>query len=112
MWDHIKIGLSIPPIKTKKGWILIYHGISEHKVYRVGALLLDLKDPTVVLARTASPFFEPEADYEKNGIVSNVVFPCGAVVRGDVVFMYYGAGDMHTAVATVSLQTILSYLGV
>lgn len=112
MWDHIKIGLSVPPIKTKKGWVLIYHGISEHKIYRVGALLLDLKDPTHVLARTAAPFFEPEMEYEKNGIVSNVVFPCGAVLRGDTVFMYYGAGDTHTAVATISLQTILSYLGV
>lgn len=112
MWDHIKIGLSVPPIKTKKGWILIYHGISAHKVYRVGALLLDLKDPTKVLARTATPFFEPEMDYEKNGVVSNVVFPCGAAVRGDTVFIYYGAGDLHTGVATISLQTLLFYLGV
>lgn len=112
MWDHIKIGLSVPPIKTKKGWVLIYHGISEHKVYRVGALLLDLKDPTHVKARTALPFFEPEMSYEKNGVVSNVVFPCGAVLRGDTLFIYYGAADLYTGVATLSLETLLSYFNV
>lgn len=110
MWDGQKVGISTPAIKTEKGWILLYHGISEHKVYRVGAMLVDLKDPSKILARTATPIFEPFMDYEVNGVVNKVVFPCGVVVRGEKVLMYYGAADKVTGVAETTIEKLLATL--
>ena len=110
MWDGNKVGISTPPIKTDKGWLLLYHGISWSNIYRVGALLLDLKDPTIVKARTATPIFEPEESYEQSGIVPNVVFPCGLVVRNGIGYMYYGAGDSVSGVATINMDRLMNML--
>lgn len=111
MWDSEKVGISAPPIKTKEGWVLFYHGVSEEdKFYRVGALLLDLKDPTKITARTDEPLFEPETQYEKVGQISNVVFPCGAVLIKDKFFVYYGGGDSVVGVATVNADKLLEVL--
>jgi predicted GH43/DUF377 family glycosyl hydrolase len=110
MWDGNKVGIAAPPVKTKDGWLLLYHGVSWSTVYRVGAVLLDLKDPTTVLARTAVPLFEPEEEYERNGVKSNVVFPCGLVQVKDKAFMYYGAADFTVGVATFSIKEILKRL--
>lgn len=112
MWDGMKVGIAAPPLKVDAGWLLLYHGVSEKTEYRVGAALLDVKDPTVALARTASPIFEPEEKYEKEGLVPNVVFPCGAVRRGDTIFIYYGGADKVVGVATVSLARLLERLEV
>lgn len=110
-WDSAKVGITAPPIKTKYGWLLLYHGVSKsHSTYRVGALLLDLKDPAIVLARTSDPIFAPQEDYEKFGVVNGVVFPCGMVVRGKELFIYYGGGDKVTGVATIKLKNILDSL--
>ncbi|MBI2591425.1 MAG: hypothetical protein HYW34_01985 [Candidatus Brennerbacteria bacterium] len=106
--DSIKVGITAPPIETKNGWLLIYHGISRSDShYRVRAALLDRSNPAVVLARTRDPIFEPETDYEKQGIVNNVVFPCGAILIKDQLFFYYGAADKVIAVATAKLGDIL-----
>ncbi len=110
MWDGDRVGIAAPPIRTKAGWLLFYHGISWSKIYRVGAALLDLNDPTIVLSRTAAPIFEPQEKYEAQGIVSNVVFPCGLVLRGDVLYMYYGGADFVTGVATMKLSDLLRVL--
>ena len=110
MWDSRKVGMAGPLIKTKKGWIALYHGISEHGVYRVGALLLDKNQPTKVLARTAVPIFEPNELYELNGGVNRVVFPCGTVCRKGMIYIYYGAADKVVAGAKVSLKEILDIL--
>jgi predicted GH43/DUF377 family glycosyl hydrolase len=110
MWDSKKVGVAAPPIKTAQGWLVLYHGVSEEKIYRVGAILCDLKDPTKIIARTDEPLFEPEAVYEKEGDVSNVVFPCGAVQIGDKIFMYYGGADKVVGVATMELKTLLKIL--
>ena len=110
MWDGLKVGISGPPLETDKGWILFYHGISELGEYRMGAVLLDKEDPTIVLSRTAAPLFEPKEEYEKIGIVPNVVFPCGNIIRGDTVYIYYGGADYVVGVATAPLQKILDML--
>ena len=108
MWDSKKVGIAAPPIKTKKGWVLFYHGVSEEdSFYRVGAILLDLKDPTKVIARTDDPIFEPETDYERIGLIPNVVFPCGAVLIEDTFFLYYGGADKVVGVATISREKLL-----
>ena len=110
-WDSSKVGISAPPIKTKKGWLLLYHGVSKsHNTYRVGAVLLDLKDPAIVLARTADPIFEPEEMYEKVGIMNNVVFPCGMVEKDGILYIYYGAADTVVGVATIELDIVLQAL--
>lgn len=107
MWDSQKVGIASPPIKTKKGWLLFYHGVSDDSIYRVGAALLKLKDPSVVLARTTDYVFEPEMDYEKSGQFPNVVFPCGILNRNGTIFMYYGGGDSVIGIATANLDKIL-----
>ena len=109
-WDSKKVGIAAPPVKTKKGWLLLYHGVSNEGTYRIGALLLDLKDPTIIKARTDRPIMEPQMPYEKDGQVSNVVFPCGNVIIGDKLFIYYGGGDEIVAVATVGVEDILKIL--
>lgn len=111
MWDSAKVGIAAPPMKTKYGWLLLYHGVSKsHSTYRIGAVLLDLEDPAIVLARTTDPIFEPETEYEKKGIVNNVVFPCGMVVKKGVLHIYYGGGDRVTGVATMKFDNILQAL--
>ena len=110
MWDGLKVGIAGPPIKTDKGWLLLYHGVSEDGLYRVGAALLDSNDPTNVLARLGQPIFEPEEEYELKGQINNVVFPCGAIVRDDTIYIYYGGGDSVVGVATCSLSKLLDIL--
>lgn len=110
-WDSSKVGIAAPPIKTKKGWLLLYHGVSKsHNTYRIGAVLLDLKDPAIVLARSSEPIFEPHKDYEKFGIVNNVVFPCGMTVRDKNLFIYYGGADKVIGVATMDLDILVGSL--
>ncbi len=110
MWDGLKVGISAPPIKTKYGWLLIYHGVSADGVYRVGAALLHLKDPTIVLSRSTDYLFAPLLSYEKQGVVNNVVFPCGASVIGDTLFIYYGGADTVVDVAAMSLSDLIQSL--
>ena len=109
MWDGAKVGSAAPPIKVGDKWLMIYHGVSRHGTYRLGAALLDASG-TQVLARTADAIFEPHEAYEKEGEIKNVVFACGAVVRGDTLFLYYGAADKVIGVATASLSHILDAL--
>lgn len=110
-WDSSKVGITAPPIKTKHGWLLLYHGVSKnHKTYRIGAVLLDLHDPTIVLSRSTDFIFEPVKDYEKNGIVNNVVFPCGATIRDEEIYIYYGGADKVVGVATMSLSILMKSL--
>lgn len=110
-WDSKKIGIAAPPIETKYGWMLLYHGISKDGVYyRVKAALLDLKNPRKVLARTNGAILEPEADYEKEGEVRNVVFPCGAVVFKKNLLVYYGGGDKVVGVASIEFKKLLAEL--
>ncbi|MGB7957689.1 MAG: hypothetical protein WCF77_02500 [Minisyncoccia bacterium] len=107
-WDSRRIGISAPPMETPHGWLLLYHGISKRTShYSVRAALLDLNDPTKVLYRTEDSILEPKMQYEKDGIVSNVVFPCGAaVIRGEL-FVYYGGADKVCGVATIALKDLL-----
>ena len=72
--------------------------------------MLDLKDPAIVLARSTEPILEPEEQYEKNGIVNNVVFPCGMVLKSKLLYIYYGGGDRVVGVATMELDVILKAL--
>lgn len=111
-WDSRKVGAGAPPIKTKDGWLLIYHAIGEcdSSRYKIGAMLLDLEDPVRVLFRSNTPVLEPQARYENEGWKSGVVYPCGAVVIKDRLLVYYGGADKVTCVASVKLEDFVNQL--
>ena len=112
MWDSRKVGIAMSPIISEYGWILIYHGIGEDGVYRVGAALLDMADAEKVIARTACPIFQPETDFELHGQVNNVVFPCGAVIKNDILYIYYGEADTVIGVATMKMHNLFEILDI
>ncbi len=110
-WDNEKIGIGPPPIKTDAGWLLIYHGINKEDLkYRQGAALLDLADPTRVIGQLDYPLLEPESAYQKKGLRPGTVFVCGAVVRAEEIYMYYGAADQLVCVASVNLESVVKEL--
>lgn len=114
-WDANKIGLCSPPIETAKGWLVLYHGVRQTasgSIYRLGLALFDLNEPEICIQRGDSWMFGPEAPYEREGDVSNVVFPCGQTIGpdGDTIHLYYGAADECMALATGSIRVLLSWL--
>ena len=110
MFDGGKTGGSCVPIKTDSGWLEIYHGSDTNDKYCLAAVLLDLQDPTKVIARAKTPLMEPQAPYELQGFYGNVVFSCGAIEKDDSVLIYYGASDEFTAVAKTTIDKIISTL--
>ncbi|GHT30033.1 glycosidase [Bacteroidia bacterium] len=110
MWDSARVGAGASPVKTKEGWLEIYHGANSEHRYCLGALLLDLNDPTKVLARSKEPIMEPLAPYEQTGFFGNVVFTNGQWVENDSIKMYYGASDEVICSAEFSIQEILDSL--
>ncbi len=109
-WDSQRVGGGCAPIRTDKGWLEIYHGADENGRYCLGALLLDLNDPSKVLARSDEPIMEPTAPEEKDGFYSQCIFTNGHTVDGDTVTVYYGAADTVVCGARLSIREILSTL--
>jgi predicted GH43/DUF377 family glycosyl hydrolase len=109
-WDGARVGAGAAPIRTEQGWLEIYHGANAEHRYCLGALLLDLRQPWKVLARSTEPIMEPSAAYERAGFFGNVVFTNGHVLDGDCVTLYYGASDSVICGARFSLQEILKTL--
>lgn len=112
MWDSRKIGAGGPPIKTEHGWLLIYYGVDDRDAskYHIGAMLLDLKDPSHVLHRSAHPILSPTKDYENNGFKAGVAYPCGAVVVDSKLMVYYGGADSVVCVAVADMNQFLTDL--
>ncbi len=119
-WDGAKIGGGAQPIKTKYGWLLITHGVDHAHIYRLGAMLVDLADPTIVLYRSPNPILEPTEKFEIGETdkywVPNVVFTCGAVPRednkeifysGNELLVYYGAADTAIGVANARIADLI-----
>ena len=109
-WEYFKLGGGAPPIKTRDGWLFIYHAVEREWHYRLGAVLVDLNDPTKILKRSKDPILEPEEEYEVNGVVPDVVFTCGAVLIDDQVFLYYAGADTVICVATADLSELVASL--
>lgn len=110
-WEEAKVGGGPPPVKTKHGWLMIYHGVDNRYVYRVGAALLDLSDPRKVLGRTRDFLMQPEMEWEIAGVIPNVVFPTAAVsLDGRELLVYYGAADRVVGLATADLDRLVSSL--
>jgi len=109
-WERFKLGTGAPPIKTDEGWLIIYHAVDAKHQYRLGVALVDLNDPSKIIARSKVPFLEPEKSHETNGFVPNVVFTCGAVVIDETLYLYYCGADTVLCVAMGSIKEILDYL--
>lgn len=111
-WDSKRVGAGAAPIKTKHGWLAIYHGANESHQYCLGAFLMDLNNPYLVIARTENPIMVPTLPYECNGFFGNVVFTNGHLVApdGDTIILYYGASDEFVCGAKMSISTIHSLL--
>lgn len=109
-WDSARVGAGAAPIKTEKGWLEIYHGANAAHQYCLGAFLLDLNDPSIVIARSEQPIMIPTATYELSGFFGHVVFTNGHVVKGDELTIYYGAADEFVCGAKFSIAEILNAL--
>lgn len=111
-WDTFWRGAGAPPIKTKFGWLLFYHAIDRRDPgkYKVGALLLDLNDPTKILYNSQKAVLEPEKDYENNGFKPGIVYVSGAVVKNGELMVYYGASDSYISVAFADLEEFINGL--
>jgi beta-1,2-mannobiose phosphorylase / 1,2-beta-oligomannan phosphorylase len=112
MWDSARVGAGAAPIKTDKGWLAIYHGATCDHRYCLGAILLDIEDPTKVIARSIKPIMEPTTDYEINGFFGQVIFTNGHIVKGDEITVYYGASDEVICGVNLSVNDILNSLNV
>lgn len=110
-WDNRVRGAGAPPIRTAMGWLLLYHATDKRDPgkYKLGAMLLDLEDPTKVLYRSATPVLEPDEWYENQG-KPGVVYTCGAVILGDNLVVYYGGGDKHIGVARANVGEFIAGL--
>ena len=112
-WDAHRIGLGPPPIETSEGWLIIYHGVRDTaagSLYRLGLALLDLDDPSIVIKRCDEWVFGPKEIYERIGDVPDVTFPCGVILKGDDLIMYYGAADTTICIAVASLNEVLDFI--
>ncbi len=111
-WDSRKVGVGAPPIKTDDGWLLIYQAVGDQDPsrYKMGAMLLDLKNPSKVLHRSVKPILEPTEWYENEGYKAGVAYPCGSVIMNDKLNVYYGGADMVTCAATAPIHEFLEHL--
>lgn len=116
-WAWTKIGPGTVPIATPHGWLVIFHGVrtqcQSHYVYQLGVCLLDLDDPSKLVALAPDALLEPEEPYELVGQTPSVVFTCGAVVEADgIVKLYYGGADTVMCLATTTVEHLLQMCGV
>ena len=112
-WDAVKVGAGPPPVLTDQGWLLFYHGVKSYGgrlIYWVGVALLDRDQPHKAIARALQSVFCAEEPYELSGLVPNVVFPTGLLVRGQELWMYYSAADTCICLATAKIADVLSIL--
>lgn len=110
-WDKWVRGAGAVPIKTKYGWLIFYHAMDDDwSKYKVGAMLLDLHDPTKVLARAQEPVLTPSEYYEHHGFKPGVVYVSGAVVKGDELLVYYGGADSYVCVAHANFDKFVEAL--
>jgi predicted GH43/DUF377 family glycosyl hydrolase len=108
-WEIVQVGNCGSPLETTAGWLVLTHGVGPMRQYGIGAMLLDLDDPTVVLGSLAEPLLTPTAD-EREGYVPNVVYSCGSMIHGDTVVLPYGCSDSSIRVALLDLEGLLGAL--
>jgi len=105
-WEFLQIGNCGSPIETAKGWLVLSHGVGAMRKYSIGAFLLDLQDPSIVIGRLSEPLLAPN-EKEREGYVPNVVYSCGAAVNGDQLILPYAMSDRSVGIALMSLSQLL-----
>lgn len=105
-WQKAKFGVGSPPVVTEAGNLMIYHGVDGAGVYRIGLMMFDRQDPARLLWYS-DPILEPEMPYEKSGFIPNVVYACGAIIRDNELWIYYGAADRVIGRAILPLEPVL-----
>jgi predicted GH43/DUF377 family glycosyl hydrolase len=108
-WEVLQLGNCGSPIETEAGWLALTHGVGPMRTYSIGAVLLDLEDPTKIIAKLREPLLSPAPD-EQDGYVPNVVYSCGSLVHAGTLVLPYGIGDSAIGVATLSLSALLDAL--
>jgi predicted GH43/DUF377 family glycosyl hydrolase len=108
-WEALQLGNCGPPIETDAGWLVLTHGVGPMRTYRIGAVLVDLDDPTRILGQLRQPLLSPITD-EQDGYVPNVVYSCGALVHADTLVLPYGIADAAIGIATAPLPDLLAAL--
>ena len=109
-WESLKVGISGPPLRVEQGWLLVYHGVDDERVYRQGVTLLDADDPTCVLSRPAEFVLEPREPWEHVGDVPHVVFSCATLQVGEELWIYYGGADRSIGQASAPMGEVLAFL--
>jgi predicted GH43/DUF377 family glycosyl hydrolase len=104
-WQILQVGNASPPLETPHGWLVVTHGVGLMRTYSLGAILLDLDDPTQVVAKLERPLLRPEVH---GGYVPNVVFSCGAIIHGGRLFIPYGIGDSQISVASLDVEELIA----
>ncbi len=108
-WELMQLGNCGSPLETEAGWLVITHGVGPFRRYTLGALLLDLDDPTRVVGHLDEPLLSPETN-EREGYVPNVVYSCGSMIHGDHLILPYGFADVGASIATIPLAELLKRL--
>ncbi len=108
-WELMQIGNAGPPLETEAGWLVITHGVDPMRRYALGAVLLDLDDPSRVIGHLRDPLLVPN-EQERDGYVPNVVYSCGSIIHDNHLVIAYGASDTSTSFATVPVDALLSAL--
>jgi predicted GH43/DUF377 family glycosyl hydrolase len=108
-WELVHIGNCGSPIETERGWLVLTHGVGPMHEYSIGAILLDLDDPSIVIGHLDEPLITSEGE-ERTGIVPNVVYSCGGIVHGDSLVLPYGCSDEFIRVATIDMPELLKKL--
>ena len=108
-WEVLQLGNCGSPIETEAGWLVLTHGVGPMRTYSIGALLLDLDDPTRIIGQLDEPLLGPTPD-EQDGYVPNVVYSCGALVHAGTLVLPYGIGDAAIGFATVPMSELLATL--
>lgn len=106
-WEFVQIGNCGSPIETNEGWLVLTHGVGAMRQYSIGAILLDLENPTKMLARLEEPLLFPN-EKEREGYVPNVVYSCGSLIHNNMLVIPYAMSDISTAIATVSIKELLA----
>jgi predicted GH43/DUF377 family glycosyl hydrolase len=111
-WDSWIRGAGPPPMRTNIGWLLLYHAmdVRDPNRYKLGAMVLDFDDPTKILYRSRAPILEPDFDYENHGFKAGVVYSCGAIIKDEELYVYYGGGDSVVCVAMANVEKFLHEL--
>ena len=105
----MQIGNAGAPIETEAGWLVVTHGVGPMRQYALGAILLDIDDPSRVIGHLREPFLVPNEE-ERDGYVPNVVYSCGSLIHGNRLVIAYGASDTSTTFATVPVDALLAEL--